>query len=559
MFETMIKEQFSFLLAQTPGDLFIKNRQGVYLACSESFAQKAGFASPADMIGLTDKECVWKESAATFMEHDQQVMEHGHREIFYESAKFSDGEISLLKTDKLPLRDHSGEIMGVMGVSVRLMDVNEAYKALFSKLQAKEALHQAEVNYLIDWYYFLSGEKCPETMTCQEIGKKIRHYLEYMINQVPMSISWIDKHGTLLGCNSQLKNMWNKGMVLDRPLTRHPYIGMPLAKILPASVADEVVANNSVALASDSTMIFEERVNFPEEKEKIYLSYKTPVFDDENQKIGLVMVSLDITDRKRMEEDLRDAKERAEAAHQAKIQFLKNMQHDVRTPLSCITGSVKILKKIEKDPEKLEFLDGVLYSGENLLKMLTKMLEYDHIQSNERPLQYQIFKLRVLLHDLVEMFTFATRQKGLNLKYDVTDDVPEDFVTDYYRFQRVLLNLVNNAIKFTHEGHIHIRISMDGSEKLCCHISDTGIGIEESKQGMIFQKYVRLVDANQGEYPGEGIGLNIVKQFVEELDGTIELESKLNEGSTFKVLLKMQSLPSNEVNGQEFDHEGVTG
>jgi PAS domain S-box-containing protein len=549
--------ELSMVMAQMPGDIFIKNRDGVYLACSDSFAQKAGYSSAAELVGLTDRDCVWKDYAVSFLENDQLVMRQGKSENFHESSLFADGRVTLMKTMKSPWRDEQGNIIGILGSLTQLTHVSEAYDKLFAQLQEKEAMYAAEVRYLIDWYYFLSGEKLPPTMSSQDIGKKIRHYLEYMINQVPVNVFWMSTDGTILGYNLSLRTSWNQDLMPSRPLARYPHVGKKLADLLPPDIGAEVLANNAAVLAGDHTQIFEERMQSAKGEDTIFLSYKTPIFDDEHKKVGLMGVSIDISDRKKMEEDLRHAKEKAEAAHFAKIQFLKNMQHDVRTPLSCITASIKILKKMETNPEKLEFLDGVLYSGENLLKMLTKMLEYDHIQSNERPLQYQSFKLRVLLRDLVEMFGFTTRQKGLELTVEISDDVPEDLVTDFYRFQRILLNLVNNAIKFTHEGYIRIKLSAQDKHTLRCAISDTGIGIEKSKQQSIFQKYVRLVGSDQGQYQGEGIGLSIVKQFVEDLGGSIELESELNKGSTFTVLLNLQSLPIQEVDEKEVNHEGV--
>ncbi|MFI4957317.1 MAG: PAS domain-containing sensor histidine kinase [Gammaproteobacteria bacterium] len=547
MTDTFGETQLSFIMAQMPCDVFIKNREGIYVACSESFAQKAGYTSSADLIGLTDYDCVWKDYAALFIANDKLVITQGKSQSFHDSSLLADGHVRLMKTNKSPWRDQEGNIIGVIGSFAQLTHVSEAYDKLFDQLQEKEAVYAAEVRYLIDWYYFLSGEQLPPTMSSQHIGKKIRHYLEYMINQVPMNVFWMDREGVILGYNLSLRTAWNQELMPNRPLSRYPHVGKKLADLLPPEISEQVLANNAAVLEGDETLIFEEKMVNPNGEDKIFLSYKTPIFDDEHQKVGLMGVSIDITERKNMEEDLRHAKEKAEAAHSAKIQFLKNMQHDVRTPLSCITASIKILKKMESNPEKLEFLDGVLYSSENLLKMLTKMLEYDHIQSNERPLQYQSFKIRVLLRDLVEMFGFTTRQKGLELSVDISDDVPEDLVTDFYRFQRILLNLVNNAIKFTHEGYIRIKLSAEGKHTLRCAISDTGIGIEASKQQSIFQKYVRLVGSDQGQYQGEGIGLSIVKQFVEDLGGRIELESKLNEGSTFTVLLSLQSLPIQEV------------
>ena len=554
---TLSETELSFMMAQMPGDVFIKNREGIFVACSDSFAQKAGYKSARDLVGLTDFDCVWTDYAASYRESDKRVMSEGKTETFHESALLSNGCMTMLKTVKSPWKDNQGNSMGVLGSLIQLSHVNEAYDTLFAQLQEKETVYAAEVGYLIDWYYFLSGEKLPPTMSCQDIGKKIRHYLEFMINQVPMNVFWMSTDGTILGYNLSLRNAWNQDIMPDKPLARYPHVGKKLNELLPSEIADKVLANNAEVLAGDETCIFEERVANAHGRDSVFLSYKTPIFDDEHKKVGLMGVSIDITERKNMEEDLRHAKEKAEAAHSAKIQFLKNMQHDVRTPLSCITASIKILKKMETNPEKLEFLDGVLYSGENLLKMLTKMLEYDHIQSNERPLQYQAFKIRVLLRDLVEMFGFTTRQKGLELSVEISDDVPEDLITDFYRFQRILLNLVNNAIKFTHEGCIHIKLSADGKHTLRCAVSDTGIGIEKSKQQSIFQKYVRLVGSDQGQYQGEGIGLSIVKQFVEDLGGSIELESKLNEGSTFTVLLGLQSLPIQEVVDKEVKHEGV--
>ncbi len=437
------------------------------------------------------------------------------------------------------LKNNEAEIARL---SEELASVQKAYQELLAKFQKQEEKHLEEINYLIDWYYQLSGQKCPLTLNSQQIGRKIRHYLDFILARVPLNMFWVDVEGVILGYTANLQETCNMELLTTFPLSRHPHVGKKLSDLLDPEIASEVLANNAEVFAGNITRDFEEYVPSREGGEKVFLTYKTPVFDDEGAKIGLVGVSVDITERKSMEEDLRRAKERAEASHMAKVQFLKNMQHDVRTPLSCITGSVKILRKMEHNPEKLEFLDGILCSGENLLKMLTKMLEYDHMRADERPLQYQFFKTRTLMSELAEMFTFPARQKGLMLNCDVAEDVPENLFTDCYRFQRVLMNLINNAIKFTHEGQVGLNVRMQDPSWLECTIKDTGIGIDQNKQEQIFEKYVRVAPADQNRYQGEGIGLHIVKQFTEELGGRIALESQLGQGATFTVLLPLKCL-----------------
>ncbi len=253
--------------------------------------------------------------------------------------------------------------------------------------------------------------------------------------------------------------------------------------------------------------------------------------------IGLIGATLDITERKAMEQALAKAKEDSEAANFAKSHFLNNMRHDIRTPLSCIVGSARVLKKMEHDPEKLEFIDGILDCSESLLSMITHMLEYDTLAAKERPVKLEIVKIKKLSRDLLLMVSLAAKRKGIDIELNIADDVPEYVETDTYRIQRILLNLMTNAIKFTDKGMVALNVAVKQQDMkllaLNIAVHDTGIGIPKDKHYVIFDKFVRLNTIEKNVESGEGLGLSIVRQYVNELSGSIAVSSTLGEGSTF--------------------------
>jgi len=278
----------------------------------------------------------------------------------------------------------------------------------------------------------------------------------------------------------------------------------------------------------------------------------------------LLGVSLDITKQKRVEADLRAAKVEAEAVNQIKSEFIANMSHDIRTPLSGIIGMAEALRR-EPAPEKREEYGSLLVNaGHQLLDLLNEIIEITQIESGNLDKNYHDFNLKKTFEKIIDLVKPSLIQKKLDLKFEFDDTLPLYIIADEVRLHRIVLNLVGNAIKFTNEGYIRIAAKNAGEEdqkiNLVIVVEDTGVGVPKDKQKHIFDRFHRLTTSYQGGYQGSGLGLTIVKQLVEDLGGKLDLQSTLGKGSSFTCIIpiiKVKQQPSNSKNPDQTQRKAI--
>lgn len=353
-------------------------------------------------------------------------------------------------------------------------------------------------------------------------------YLDNILANVPEILYWMDKNEVVLGCNDRQAHSFglkDKKEVIGKSIPE-------LAKIVgwDQSLVDNLHANNQQVIQSGKGIVIEEKAIFYGQP-KIFLSYKNPLFNKDKEVIGVFGISVDITERKKLENELLKAKEDAESANRAKSEFLMNMSHDLRTPLNGILGFSQILWSQERDPIKKEHLDLLLTSAKHLFTLFNELIELSYIEQHLE-IKKTYFDIRESLKELYELFQAEVNKKDIRLEIDITQNVPNIISTDKMRLNRIILNLLGNAIKFTSKGKVTIQVNFN-NEVLVIKITDTGIGIPEEKLEVIFDKFTRLTSSHHEIYKGFGIGLHLVKKFIDELAGTIHVESKINHGSCF--------------------------
>ena len=249
-----------------------------------------------------------------------------------------------------------------------------------------------------------------------------------------------------------------------------------------------------------------------------------------------VTILKEITIRKKRENELKRALKEAESSKIVKDKFLANMSHEMRTPLNGILGMTQLLESKELDKENSDYVEEIKLSAENLLAIVNDILEFNFLKSTHFKLENRKFNIRKLLHQVVDNVRDKTEEKGLGLELVISENVPDYLVGDSVRFSQIVMNILNNSIKFTKEGKIAIFVTNRDSKNdkipIELKIKDTGIGISESMIENIFESFSQASKSTSYKFGGTGLGLSLVKQLVGYMDGNVDVESTEGEGTS---------------------------
>lgn len=254
---------------------------------------------------------------------------------------------------------------------------------------------------------------------------------------------------------------------------------------------------------------------------------------------------LDISAQKTLEAELLEAKEKAEAANIAKGHFLANISHEIRTPLNGIIGFIQVLQNTELTQEQKEYMDLISSSGKTLMRIVNDILDFSKMESGKLDLIITDFNPKYLIEDVIKTFTTISAKPNVDLRMRISDKLPNVIYGDMMRLRQILMNLMQNALKFTEAGYVEITADVYNQNqdeiRLLFSVKDTGIGIDPMKQRDIFENFMQADQTVTRKYGGTGLGLSIVKKLIALMGGFIWVESEPNKGSNFFFILNFKT------------------
>lgn len=365
-------------------------------------------------------------------------------------------------------------------------------------------------------------------------------FIETLLDSIPNPLFYMDKRSVYLGVNKAFADYY--GIEKEAIVGKTMFEWDNLAIAMQNHEADKLIFEGR-----EKTQLLERSLAFPNGSVREVLISKSAFHTPDGEMAGLIGLIIDITDRKRNELELIRAKEKAEESDRLKTSFLNNLNHEIRTPLNAILGFADLLFDDTSYDQKREYVQIINSNAEQLLRIIDDVLIVSRMDSERITVDNINFGIHQLLHDLKQTFNNACLDKNLRFESDYYNQDDVEIRTDRAKLRQLLSILLDNAVKYTMKGSIRLSYNIEGND-IRIHVHDTGMGIPKSEQQQIFARFFRGQQPQQMAIRGNGLGLSIAAGLVRLLNGSIEVQSETNVGTTFTLLLPgvvEKKLPNN--------------
>ncbi|MBF0233982.1 MAG: PAS domain S-box protein [Desulfamplus sp.] len=443
---------------------------------------------------------IWADSLI-----QKKAVIHNDYQILTSLKEYPEGHFEVIRHMSIPVR-FNDEVVAICGVG--------------NKIEPYDENDTIQLQLYMDALWSLIQRKIAE-QSLRESMQTLKSFL----NAIPESAFLIDLSGKILATNHLTAMRLYK--------TVDELIGTDVFSFLPADVAAQRRKRIDEVINTCAPVSFEDTRNGKHFDHRI-----NPIFDETGKVIKLAILGIDISKRKRIEEELVKAKEAAEAANRAKSLFIANMGHELKTPLNAIIGFSQILQAQSFGPlnsKQSQYITNIVISGDILLSLINNVLEVSRLETGKIKINPVVFSIRELIDRTVRPIVFKN-----NIVFDVQIDpsIPCMILGDEYRIGQVLNNLTDNAVKFTKTGNITLSVKQNTPDELLFEVRDTGIGISKEAQSGLFERFHQVDGSFTKKYSGAGLGLVICKQMVELMGGKIWVISEVDKGSSFYFTIK---------------------
>jgi PAS domain S-box-containing protein len=483
----LIEAQSNFIVRIDP--------EGVFTFVNEAFCQFVGRAR-SELIGHDARSYIYHDDIAIPEKVIESLVSRSERVVMVEHRMRARNRIAWVQWENIAVFDESGWVIEIQSVGQDITERRRIYEAL------------------------------------QESEKR----LHFLFEEIP--------HIAVHGYNVAREAIfWNRASEKLYKFSKQEALGKKLEDlVLPLDRREEMIQAFDRWVQTGESIASGEMMKRDSSGQLVAVYSSRLATRNQRGEWEMYVIDVDLSELKRASEELVKAKEYAERASRAKSEFLANMSHEIRTPMNGVMGMTHLLLETELTAEQRDSIQTIMESTHELMHIIDELLDISRIEAGEVRLHPEPFCLRETVEKVVLLFADRAGRKGVNISIAIHDSVPKQLCGDSGRVRQILINLVGNALKFTHDGHIQIRMQAgrtDDGWNLLADVKDTGIGMTPELQERIFEKFTQGDTSSKREYGGTGLGLAITRQLIHLMGGEISVASEVNEGTTFQFNLKL--------------------